>query len=334
MRPVKSELEEMNMKNKNQKTINYLLDYGIVIVLIALFILFSLLSDRFLSSSTIFTILRQVAVTGIISVGMTFVMLTGGIDLSVGSVAAVAGVLAAWLMTSGGLPTVAACLLCLLVGAVCGLINGICVTIFHIPPLIATLGSMTSLRGAAYLLSNGSPIYGFDPNIKNFSQGSIAGIPYPVILMLVIFIIGAFILFCTRTGRYIYGVGGNEEASRLSGVKVVRTKIIVYIVSGFLAAVAGLVLLSRTNSGQPSAADGAEMDAITAVVLGGVSMNGGKGNIWLVIVGVVIMGTLTTGMVMNNINDYAQQVIKGLVLIAAVAFDSFSQRVKAKNVVV
>lgn len=319
--------------NKNQKKINYLLDYGIVLVLAALFILFSVLSDRFMSSSTIFTILKQVSVTGIISVGMTFVMLTGGIDLSVGAVAGVTGVLAATFMVNG-MPTAVASIACLLIAALCGLINGICVTSLHIPPLIATLGSMTSLRGAAYLISGGSPVYGFDPNVKNFAQGNLFGIPFPVILMVLIFCTGAFLLFSTRTGRYIYGVGGNEEASRLSGVHVAKIKLTVYIVSGFLSGIAGLVLLSRTNSGQPSAGNGYEMDAITAVVLGGVSMNGGKGNIWLVIVGVVIMGTLSTGMVMNNINDYAQQVIKGLVLIAAVAFDSFSQRVKAKNVIV
>lgn len=321
------------MNNKNQKKINYLLDYGIVLVLIALFILFSMLSDRFLSFSTAFTILKQVSITGIISVGMTFIMLTGGIDLSVGAVAGVTGVLAATFMVNG-MPTAAACIVCLLIAAACGLINGVCVTILNIPPLIATLGSMTSLRGAAYLISGGSPVYGFDPSVKKFAQGSLFGIPLQVILMMIIFCIGAFILFSTRTGRYIYGVGGNEEASRLSGVHVAKIKLTVYMISGFLSGIAGLVLLSRTNSGQPNAGNGYEMDAITAVVLGGVSMNGGKGNIWLVIVGVVIMGTLSTGMVMNNINDYAQQVIKGLVLIAAVAFDSFSQRVKAKNVVV
>lgn len=321
------------MNNKNQKKINYLLDYGIVLVLIALFILFSVLSDRFMSFSTVFTILKQVSITGIISVGMTFIMLTGGIDLSVGAVAGITGVLASTFMVNG-MPTVAACILCLLIAALCGLINGVCVTMLHIPPLIATLGSMTSLRGAAYLISGGSPVYGFDPAVKNFAQGSLFGIPLQVILMVITFCGGAFILFSTRSGRYIYGVGGNEEASRLSGVPVARIKMTVYIISGFLAGIAGMVLLSRTNSGQPNAGNGYEMDAITAVVLGGVSMNGGKGNIWLVIVGVVIMGTLSTGMVMNNINDYAQQVIKGLVLIAAVAFDSFSQRVKAKSVVV
>lgn len=319
--------------NHKKKIANYFLDYGIVIVLLLLFVFFSIISDRFLSTSTFFTIMKQVSVTGIISVGMTFVMLTGGIDLSVGAIAGVTSVLAAFAMVSN-IPIFPALLLALLLAAICGLFNGFCVTYLSMPPLIATLGVMTSLRGAAYLISNGVPVYGFDKAVKSFAQGSLGVIPYPVILMLAVFLAGAFVLSKTRTGRYIYGVGGNEEASRLSGVKVTKIKFLVYVISGILSGIAGLVLLSRTNSGQPSAGTGYEMDAITAVVLGGVSINGGKGNIWLVIVGVIIMGTLSTGMVMNNINDYVQQVIKGLVLIGAVAFARFSQKVKEKNIVV
>lgn len=317
--------------NKKQKTVNYLLDYGIVIVLFVLIILFSLLSDRFFTTSTLFVILKQVAITGIISAGMTFVLLTGGIDLSVGAVAGVTAVLAATFMVNG-MPVATACILVLLLAALYGVFNGVCVALVGVPPFIATLGSMTSLRGVAYLVSGGSPVYGFPDSVKKFAQGSVAGIPYMVILMFLIFVAGAFILFKTRLGRYIYGVGGNEEASRLSGVHVTKVKLTVYIISAVLSGIAGLVLMSRTNSGQPSAGNGYEMNAITAVVLGGVSMNGGKGNIWLVIVGALIMGTLTTGMVMNNINDYVQQVISGLVLVAAVAFDIFSQRIKEKNV--
>ena len=193
---------------------------------------------------------------------------------------------------------------------------------------------MTSLRGASYLLSNGAPIYGFSASVKKFAQGSVAGIPYQAILMIVIFAIGIFVMQCTKTGRYIYGVGGNAEATRLSGINTYRIIVLVYAVSGFLSSIAGLVLLSRTNSGQPSAGSGYEMDAITAVVLGGVSMSGGSGNMNLVIVGVFIMGILSTGMVMNNINDYMQQVIKGIVLVAAVAFDQISIKIKAKRVVI
>lgn len=321
------------MNDRSRKIQNYLLDYGIVLVLVVLLILFSLLSDRFLSAGTMFTIMRQVSITGIISVGMTFVMLTGGIDLSVGAVAGLCSVIAAVLMVNG-MPVLAACALCLAFAAVCGIANGICVNIFNLPPLIATLATMTALRGVAYLMSNGVPVYGFPAVVKSFAQGSIWSVPYPVILMLLTFALGAFVLSRTRLGRYVYGVGGNEEASRLSGINVRRLKYTVYVISGVLAGIAGLVLLSRTNSGQPSAGSGYEMDAITAVVLGGVLITGGKGNIWLVIVGVLIMGTLSTGMVMNNVNDYVQQVIKGFVLIGGVAFAQFSQKVKSRNIVV
>ena len=322
------------MKNANSKSLtNILLDYGIVIVLILLVVIFSISSDNFFQSNTMFTIMRQVSVTGIISVGMTFVMLTGGIDLSVGSVAGVMSVFGATIMLAG-VPSFLAVIICALLGALLGIVNGVCVNLFSIPPLIGTLGVMTSLRGVAYLMSNGVPVYGFDPNFKQFAQGQLGPIPYPVVMLAAIFLIGAYILFKTRTGRYIYGVGGNEEASRLSGIKVRKIKYFVYGVSGLLSGFAGLLLLARTNSGQPSAGVGYEMDAITAVVLGGVSISGGKGNIWLVVVGVLIMGTLSVGMIMNNINDYVQQVIKGAVLIGAVAFAQFSQKVKASNIVV
>ncbi len=319
------------MSSKNKVWINYLLDYGIVIVLFAILAIFSISSGKFFSVTTAIVIMRQVAITGVIAVGMTFVMITGGIDLSVGAVAGVAGVLAAVLMLAG-VPVVGACAVSVLVGALFGFFNGISVCALNIPPLIGTLGMMTTLRGIAYLLSGGIPVYGFDKNFKYLAQGSLMRVPYPVLIMLFVCLIGWIVLTKTPIGRYIYGVGGNEEASRLSGINVRGVKYFVYIVSGFLSGLAGLLLLARTNSGQPSAGSGYEMDAITAVVLGGVSISGGSGNVWLVSVGVVIMGTLSTGMVMNSINDYVQQVIKGLVLIAAVAFAQYSQKVKARNV--
>jgi ribose/xylose/arabinose/galactoside ABC-type transport system permease subunit len=311
--------------------IDYLLDYGIIFVLAALVAVFSMTSDRFLSANTMFTILRQVSIVGIMSVGMTFVMLMGGIDLSVGSVGAVVCVVTAYFMVHGISP-VPACVMSLAVAATAGLANGFCVNMFNIPPLIATMGVMMSLRGIAYLVTNGAPIYGIDKNFKYLSQGTFGTIPYPVILMAAIFVIAAFVLKKTRLGRYIYGVGGNEEASRLSGVKIKKVKYIAYAISSVLAGISGLLLLARTNSGQPSVGSGYEMDAITAVVLGGVSISGGKGNIWLVIVGVVIMGTLSTGMVMSNISDYVQQVIKGLVLIGSIAFAQFSQKIKEHHI--
>jgi ribose/xylose/arabinose/galactoside ABC-type transport system permease subunit len=198
------------------------------------------------------------------------------------------------------------------------------------PPLICTLGMMTSLRGTAFIVTGGLPVFGFSQTFGDFAKNSLWVIPYPVILLALIFVIARFVLIRTVIGRYVYGVGGNAEASRLSGINVTRIMTFAYSLSGFLSGIAGLVLLSRTNSGQPSSGQNYEMDAITAVVLGGVSLSGGQGNISLVLVGVLIMGILTTGMQMCNINDYVQQLVKGLVLIAAVAFSSISKRLQIR----
>lgn len=189
---------------------------------------------------------------------------------------------------------------------------------------------MTSLRGAGYLITGGLPVYGFGKGLSAFGRGYFLGIPDPVILMVIVFALGIFILSYTPIGRHVYGVGGNEEASRLSGVNISRVKIFCYAFCAFLSGIAGLVLLARTNSGQPAAGVGYEMDAITAVVLGGISLAGGQGKLPLVIVGVLIMGVLSTGMLMCNINDYVQQVVKGLVLIAAVAFSYVSLQLRNK----
>lgn len=315
------------MKSRNLVAVG--LDYGIVAILLLLVIVFTAASPNFMNIGTIFTILKQVAITGIISVGMTIVMLTGGIDLSVGSIAGVSSVTAAILMMSK-VPMPIACLITVAIALLYGTFSGVLIAKLKMPPLIATLGMMTALRGMAFIVTNGLPVFGFSPTFGDFAQGSLWIIPYPVILLALIFVIVKFILDRTTFGRYIYGVGGNEEASRLSGVSVTRIKIMAYAASGFLAGIAGLVLLSRTNSGQPSAGTGYEMDAITAVVLGGVSLTGGEGRISLVMVGVLIMGTLTTGMLMCNINDYVQQLVQGLVLIAAVAFSSVSRNIRTK----
>lgn len=313
---------------KNRQLVNLLLEYGIAVVLLLLLIIFSTQSSNFLSVNTAMTILKQVSITGIISVGMTFVILTGGIDLSVGSIAGVSSVTAAILMLNG-CGILLTCVLTVLIALVYGALNGLCVTKLNMPPLIATLGTQTALRGTAYIITGGLPVFGFNALFGNFAKTSIARIPLMVILMVLIFLIGKFVLDRCNFGRYIYGTGGNEEASFLSGINVVRTKLAAYAISGMLAGVAGLVLLSRTNSGQPSAGLGYEMDAITAVVLGGVSLSGGQGRISQVLIGVLIMGVLSTGMIMLGINDYVQQLIKGLVLIAAVTFSEFSTRMRS-----
>jgi ribose/xylose/arabinose/galactoside ABC-type transport system permease subunit len=312
-----------------KKIVGWLLEYGISVILILLVVIFSFASSNFLSVNSIFTILRQVSIIGIISVGMTYVMLTGGIDLSVGSIAGVSSVTAAMLMLNGVHPVLACCIT-IIVALIVGALNGFLVTKFKMPSIIATLGMMIGLRGLAYIITDGLPVFGFSNSFGNFAKGSLGFVPYPVILMAVVFLLGTYALEKTTTGRYIYGVGGNEEASNLSGISSTKIKLLAYSTSGLLAGIAGLVLLSRTSSGQPSAGTGYEMDAITAVVLGGISINGGEGRLGLVINGVLIMGVLSTGMIMLNVNDYVQQLLKGIVLIGAVAFSTYSQRFRAR----
>lgn len=318
-------------KNKNFAVV--LLDYGILVALAVLIVVFSFASKNFFRSTTLFTILKQVSITGIVCIGQTLVMLTGGIDLSVGSVAGVSAVTAAIFLKNMELPIPLTCVLVLIIALIYGIISGLCVTKLNMPPLIATLGMQTSLRGLAYIVTGGLPVYGFTKAFGDFAKGTVAGIPYMVILMIVLFIIFIYGLSKTTMGRYLYGVGGNEEASRLSGISVTKVKLLAYGLSGFLAGIAGLVLLSRTSSGQPSAGTGYEMDAITAVVLGGVSLNGGEGKLHMVIIGMLLMGTLTTGMIMCGINDYVQQLVKGIVLIVAVAYSEFSKKVRSKIIV-
>ncbi|MFA5602907.1 MAG: ABC transporter permease [Bacilli bacterium] len=301
--------------------------YAIPLALVLLVVIFSITSDAFLTSRNILNILRQVSIVGICAVGMTFVILTGGIDLSVGSVIGVSVVSCASLMVSGVHPVLAV-IISLLIGAVIGLINGIFINEVGIPPLITTLAMMTALRGIAYKITAGLPVYGFPKSFAVIGQGYLGKVPVPVIIMVIVFIIGYILITKTRFGRYVYGLGGNEEATRLSGVNVKKTKYKIYILESVLAAVAGIVLLSRVNSGQPKAGEGYEMDIITAVVLGGVSIAGGTGKITGVITGVFLMGVLTNGMILTNVDEYTQWIVKGAVLLLAVSLDQISHKLK------
>jgi ribose/xylose/arabinose/galactoside ABC-type transport system permease subunit len=320
-------------KIDSKKLKSMLGSYGIIFVLVLLVAVFASLSHRFLLPDNIFNILRQVSIVGIISVGMTFVMLTGGIDLSCGSVVGASCVGAALLMTKASMNPVLACLVMMCFGTLLGLANAYFISQLKVPPFIATLGMMTSVRGIAYIITGGLPVFGFNRSFTVLGQGYFGVVPIPVIVMIVVFAFGIIFLSKTRLGRHIYGVGGNEEASRLSGVHVKKIKYLVYGLAGFMSALAGVVLLARVNSGQPNAGAGYEMDVITGVVLGGVSMSGGQGRLVMVIVGVMIMGILTNGMTMLTINEYVQQFVKGMVLIGAVALDSLIKSQKSKQIV-
>jgi ribose/xylose/arabinose/galactoside ABC-type transport system permease subunit len=303
---------------------DFLSTYGIVLVLLLLTGFFSITSPNFLTIDNLLNIMRQVSIVGIASVGITLVLISGGIDLSVGSLIGVAAVSAAILMKQGAAPIYTA-VLSLLICTVMGLLNGFLINELKVPPLIATLGTMTSLRGLAFIITGGLPVFGFSDTFSRFGQGYFWIIPIPVVVMILVFILGYIFLRFTKYGRYIYGVGGNEEATRLSGIKIKNIKYMVYGLCGALSGLAGLVLLGRINSGQPQAGTNYEMDCITAAVLGGVSISGGEGHIGFVIVGVLIMGVLSNGMIMLSVDEYVQRVLKGLVLILAVSLDRFVQ---------
>ena len=307
----------------------WIAEYAIIIIFVVLFGAMSIFAPNFLTGGNIANVLLQVSINGICAIGMTFVILTGGIDLSVGAIIAVSGVLTAMMMIDGIHPLVAS-LISIVLCTLIGFLTGLMISHIGIPPMVATMGTMTSLRGVAYLITGGTPVFGFDERYAVIGQGYVGVIPIPVIILVLSFAAGIFFLSKTRYSRYIYGVGGNEEVARLSGINVHRVKAFVYGVSGFCSALAGLVMLGRLNSGQPRAGESYEMDVITAVVLGGVSLTGGVGKISHVVFGVLIIGVLTNGMTMMAVDDYWQRVVKGLVLLLAVGFDRFIQKRQQK----
>ncbi len=312
--------------------------YGIAVVLVFLIALFGLLNKNFLSGTNIMNLFRQNSIQGIIAVGMTMVLISGGIDLSVGSIAGFASVCCAMLLkiqTASGeglLPWWLCCLIVLAGGLALGLFNGFLINVLSLPPFIATLGTMTSVRGACYLMTQAKPVTGFGTDVLFLGKGEVLSIPVPFLIMVLCFVLGILVMNKTRWGTYIYGVGGNEEATRLSGVSSKKIKYIVYSINGLLSALAGIILMARVSGGQPKGGSGYEMAIITSVVLGGVSIAGGEGQMAFVIIGVFIMGVLSNGLIMINVSDYTQQVISGIVLIAAVALNRLMQKQKAKKI--
>lgn len=297
--------------------------YGVFFILVIEFLIFSLASKSFLTLGNILSVGRQMSFTGIAAIGMTLVMLTGGIDISVGSMLAMAGVLCAKVSADVGLPLWIAVVITLLIGALFGLINGAAVTRLHIPALIATLATQTILKGIAYLLTNAVPVKNLSATYKFLGQGYIFGvIPVPLIITVALYVLAWWYLDKTYLGRRVYLSGGNEEAARLSGINTKWTITGTYVFSGVFAAIAGVLMAARLGSGQPSVGSGFEMDVITATVLGGISVNGGKGKVVNVFVGACIMGVLANGMTMLNINQYLQWIINGLVLLFAVTMSN------------
>lgn len=302
---------------------------GNLFILIVMFIIFSALSPAFLKAQNLINILRQVSTTAIVTVGFSMLLIIGGLDLSVGSQIAVMGVVTG-LLVQAGVPAVAALLLGIILTTLIGIFNGWVIVKTDIPPMMATIAMMTALRGIAYILCGGYPIYDMPDLILNMGQGLLFGIiPVPVIIMLVIIVIGTIVLNKTYLGRYFFAVGNNDEATRLCGINVSKVKIIAYGITGFLAGIAGAITMGRVSSAQPSAGDSFEMDVLTAAVLGGVSVNGGRGSIPLAMLGVLVIGVLTNGMQLIGVNDYWQKLVKGAILLIVIVLDSV--RVKSAN---
>jgi len=305
-----------NMMNAITQKLGPLLGLFLLVVIV------SILNPSFLEPLNLLNLLRQVAINALIAFGMTFVILTGGIDLSVGAILALSSALTAGMMVAGVDPIIAIIVGCIL-GALMGMVNGLFITKGKMAPFIATLATMTIFRGLTLVYTGGNPITGLGDNylFQLFGRGYFLGIPVPAITMILAFVILFILLHKTPFGRKTYAIGGNEKAALISGIKVPKVKIMIYSLSGMLAALAGAILTSRLNSAQPTAGTSYELDAIAAVVLGGTSLSGGKGRIFGTLIGALIIGTLNNGLNLLGVSSFYQMVVKGIVILIAVLLD-------------
>lgn len=309
------------MKN----TMKYMSELTTVIALIILMAVITIINSNFLTANNLLNLLLQVTSNALIAFGMTFVILTGGIDLSVGSILALSSALTAGLLGSG-MPITLAILISLILGCILGMMNGLLISYGKLAPFIVTLATMTIFRGATLVYTNGNPITKglSDTFLFQFlGQGYIVGIPFPVIIMFIVFIVLYVLLHKTAFGKSVYAIGGNEKAAYISGVKLNKVKIIIYSISGMMASISGLIITSRLSSAQPTAGASYEMDAIAAVVLGGTSLSGGKGRILGTLIGALIIGVLNNGLNIIGVSAFWQQVVKGVVILIAVLIDRF-----------
>ena len=307
-----------------------------LIALVLMCIILSFLSDKFLTVDNTWNVMRQISVNICISVGMILVILTAGIDLSVGSILALCGAITAGLLKNGieipatnlyvGFTVFGAILIGILTGSGLGYFNGWAITRFKVPPFVATLAMLTMARGLTMLWTGGFPITGLGDHFAFIGTGWFLGIPMPVWISAFIVLIAIIITNKTRLGRYIYAIGGNESASILSGINIKRIKIIVYAIAGALAAVGGIIVTSRLDSAQPNAGLTYELDSIAAVVIGGTSLSGGRGTVMGTVQGALIIGVLNNGLVLLNVSPFWQQVIKGLVILLAVIIDKVNSK--------
>jgi ribose/xylose/arabinose/galactoside ABC-type transport system permease subunit len=294
--------------------------FGIVIALLLIGGMLTAATPNFLTAGNLLNVARQISLNGILAVGVTFVLLTGGVDLSLGSVAALAGVIAATFAHPGDYPVVVPVFMGIVAGTACGAVNGLVVTIGKVAPFIVTLGMMTVARGLALVASGGKPVSNMSPELTRLA-GDFLGLPVPVLILAGVALASWAFLGNTRLGRYVYAVGGNEHAARAAGINVGRVKLFAYTLCGAMAGLAGVVLAARITTGQPNAAVAYELDAIAAVVIGGTSLSGGVGGVGGTLLGALLMGVINNGLDLLNVSSYYQQIIKGVIIVGAVGLD-------------
>lgn len=305
-----------------QKSIarSLLSEYFIILIFAALVIVLTVLNSSFLTPGNIVNILKQTSINGILSFGMMFVIIAGGFDMSVGSTIAFTGILAA-LLGKGQVPLIVPLLVAMLAGLAVGIVNGVGVAVGNLPPFIMTLGTMTSVRGLALLASKGKPITGISDSYKAVAANSVAGIPLLAVYFVIVVVICGFVLSKTVFGRRVYACGGNLQAARVAGINTTFIRIAVFAIAGFLAGLCGFLMTSRVTIGQPTAAESYEMDAITACVIGGVSMSGGVGKAWGVVVGALLITVISNGLDVLGVSSHWQRIVKGIIIVVAVLID-------------
>ena len=312
---------------------NGMRSYAPLMILIGLVLLFTFISPNFMTPYNIRILIRQVSFVAISAVGLMFVMIGGGIDLSIGSQIILTNIVLSIMMVDWDIPLMIAIPLTLVLGTILGIINGMLSIKLKIHPLIITLGTASIYKGVGYIIANSRNIMGFPDVFRFFGQGYIGPIPVPIIIMVIVALIGSFVLTRTYFGRYTFALGGNEEAARLAGVSISWMKVTLFAICGFISAITSVLLLSRVFAGQTSTGAGIEFDCLTAALLGGVSFKGGEGTIFGLMTGVLIIGVLNNAMQLASFPDFSQNVVKGVVLLAAVGFDTYQKNRKAKETI-
>lgn len=307
---------------KSQKWVNFVYDYGIIIVFVLLCTALAISNEYFFTTKNILNVLRQTSINGILALGMTLVILTKGIDLSVGSVLALSGIITASLVTGADPMPAGFAILCGLgVGLLCGAVNGLVIARLGVPPFVATLGMLSVARGATYIYSDGMPIAGLSKSFLWIGQGQVLGIPVPVFFFAGVFVLLWILLNKTTFGRYIYAVGGSEKSAKTAGIGTKKVIVSAYALAGMLAGLGGLILTARTTTGLPQAGVSYELDAIAAVVIGGTSLSGGIGTVRGTLFGALIIGVINNGLDLMGVSSFYQQVVKGVIIVCAVLLD-------------